>query len=164
MKRTLSLVMMLVMLSGCGAVETFETVADEVAEPVMAQMEGIQLEVPEDAAVTVMGRQDGDVIYLCDGFSLAVQTLQAGDLHGTIQAVSGFDADQVTVIRTQTQDVDRYDWVWSAAGEGGDQLCRAAVLDDGAYHYTLTAMADAGAAGALEQQWDEIFGSFRLDR
>ena len=164
MKRTLYLMVMLVMLSGCGAVETFETVADELVEPVMGQMRGVRLELPEDAALAVMGQQDGDTIYLCDGYALAVQMLQSGDLDETIREVSGFAPDQVTVLRTKTQDADRYEFVWSAVGEGGDQLCRGAILDDGSYHYTLTAMADAKAAGDLERQWDAIFESFRLDQ
>lgn len=164
LKRTLLLIGMLVLLSGCGAVETFETVADDVVEPVMAQMGSIKLELPEDASLTVMGRQDGDKIYLCDGYALAVQTLQAGDLEQTIRVVSGFGPDQVTILKTQTQQIQRYDLVWSAAGEGGDQLCRGTILDDGSFHYTLTAMGDAQGAGELEQQWDLIFDSFRLDQ
>ena len=41
---------LLLLLSGCGAAETMETVSDEMAAPVMAQPKQIYVELPGEAA------------------------------------------------------------------------------------------------------------------
>ena len=56
----------------------------------------------------------------------------------------------------------RYDWVWSAAGEGGDVVGRAAVIDDGKYHYCVTLQTDAAMAGDLEEAWSGVLDSFQV--
>jgi hypothetical protein len=48
-------------------------------------------------------------------------------------------------------------------GESGQLVCRAAVLDDGNYHYCLTAVAPAANAGELSEQWNALFASLRLE-
>lgn len=164
MKRIFCVVCAAMVLAGCGAQETFETISDDIAEPVMVQMRGIELELPQDAVAAVMDSEETGALYLCNDFTLVIQTMAAGDLDRTVRGISGFGAEDVTMLRTQQQDADRYEWVWSAAGEGGDQLCRGVILDDGSYHYTLSVMADADVAGGLEKEWDGIFSSFRLDQ
>lgn len=158
--KIMAIVLCTLLLSGCAAAETFETVSDELVQPVMAQERKITVLLPEDAVTAVMEAGDGSKIYLCDEHTICVQTLEAGDLKRTIRTLSGFDRDQLTVMQRLCDDGRRYEWVWTAAGEGGDQLCRAAVLDDGAYHYCLTAMADAESAAAVQETWDEVFSSF----
>lgn len=153
-----------ILLSGCAAAETFETVSDELVQPVMAQERKLTVSLPEDAVAAVMEAGDGSKMYLCDGHTISIQTLEAGDLHRTIRTLSGFDKDQLTVLERQCDGGRRYEWVWSAVGEGGDQLCRAVVLDDGTYHYCLTAMADAEVGAAVQETWDGVFSSFGFDQ
>ncbi len=161
MKKFGFLLCLLLLLSGCAA-ESMETVSDDLAQSVMAPAQEITINLPDHAASPVVDKDDGDRLYLCDGYVLAVQTMDSGDLDRTARSLSGFGRDSLTMLQTQTGQCKRYEWVWSAAGEGGDQLCRATVLDDGSYHYCLTAMADASEAGALEEQWDQIFSSFAV--
>lgn len=162
-KRIIWLVLTMTVLWGCAAQETFETVGDDVLAPVMGPMRQVVLALPSEAATPVMGDGDGSMLYLCDGYSLAVQTLEGGDIHATIRDLSGFDMEALTVMKTVGDDADRYEWVWSAVGEGGDQLCRAAVLDDGSYHYCLTAIGDAELEDRYQLQWEGVFGSFALE-
>ena len=150
------------LLTGCGARETFETVSDNIVQSVMGQQREVELTLPSHALAPVVNSDDGSKLYLCEGYILTVQTLSAGDLNRTTRSLSGFGAEQLTVIETVSQDWKRYEWVWTAAGEGGDQMGRALVLDDGSRHYCLTAMADAQTAGTLEGEWSGIFSSFRL--
>ena len=65
-------------------------------------------------------------------------------------------------VETFEKGFHRWDWVWTAAGEGGDAVGRAAVLDDGVYHYCVSVMAEAGEAGALETQWSALMGSIEV--
>ena len=48
------------------------------------------------------------------------------------------------------------------AGEGGDQVARTVVLDDGNYHYAVTCMASENDYDLADSGWDRIFGSFWL--
>lgn len=147
--------------SGCGAVETFETVADAYGDAAPAELRAVMLKLPEEAAAPTSDSEQGQ-LYLCENYEITLQTMEAGDLNRSIQTVSGYTQDVLTVVQTEQADVRRYEFVWTAAGEGGDQLCRGAVLDDGNYHYVLTAQADAQDAGELRQTWSEIFNSFGL--
>ena len=63
------------------------------------------------------------------------------------------------MIQTRQDGKDRYDFVWSAAGETGERLGRGAIVDDGNYHYCLSAMRDPGDT---EIPWRDIFSSFSL--
>lgn len=162
MKKLIIILSTTLLLTGCGAQETFETVSDSIVQSVMGQERQVELELPSHASAPVVNADDGGKLYLCDGYILTVQTLSAGDLDRTARSLSGFGTDQLTVMETADQDTKRYEWVWTAAGEGGDQMGRALVLDDGSHHYCLTAMAQAQTSGALEAEWSGVFKSFRL--
>lgn len=163
LKKCIVLVLMAFLLSGCGVAETFETVEDDWLQPVMAPMSEIKLALPESAAAPVLSGENGEKLYLCDDYVLTVQTLEAGDMDRTARSISGFPIENLTVMETASGTCKRRDWVWTAAGEGGDQIGRAAVLDDGTYHYCVTVMAGEEQAGSLQEQWDEIFDSFSID-
>ena len=62
-----------VLLSGCGAEETMEMVADVWAEPVMVTQRNLRVALPEGAASPVSDSGGGQW-YDCDGFEVGVQT------------------------------------------------------------------------------------------
>lgn len=163
MKKWIVMVLAALMLTGCAAVPTFETLGNiqhqNNAPPAMRQ---VLLTLPSDAAAPVMS-QGADKMYICQEYSILVQTVEAGDLTATVRSLSGFLPSQLTMLESRCGDHDRYDWVWTAAGEGGDVICRAAVLDDGNYHYSLCVMADAANAGTLAEDWNALFSSFCLN-
>ena len=163
MKKCWLVMCLMVTLTGCGAVETFETMQDEYLQPVMGQMRQINLTVPISAAAPVMNDENGGRLYLCDGYVLTLQTLEGGDLDRTARAVSGFGCEKLSVVETAISGGKRFDWVWTAVGEGGDHIGRVAVLDDGTYHYCVSVMADADTAGALEAEWSGLFSSVTLN-
>ncbi len=163
MKKCCALMLMMAFLTGCRSSETFETVADQLIEPVMVQTAEIVVTVPESASSAVMESEDGGRLYLCDGYTMTVQTLTGGDIDRTARALCGYGTDALTVMRTRDGELSRHEWIWVCAGEGGEQLGRAAVLDDGRYHYCLTVMADAADAAALEPEWSAIFETFALN-
>lgn len=160
MKKWMVWMLLPLLLCGCGAEETFETVADELAVPVMAQPRQITVELPEDAAAPVLERE-GEQVYLCEDYEIIIETLSAGDLDGTIRTLCGYDREDLTVMETQWQEVTRYEFVWAAAGETGDRLGRAVILDDGQYHYCMTALRDADGEDS-QIIWNQVFGSFDL--
>lgn len=161
MKKYCVLLLMALLLCGCKQQQTMETIADEMLLPVMAQPKNIAVELPGETALPVV-ENDAGRIYLCDEYEIVLQTLDAGDLDRTMQTVSGMERNQLTVMETFADDVNRYEFVWTSAGERGEQLGRGVVLDDGSYHYCLSVLRNAEKADKSQINWNQVFGSFRL--
>lgn len=162
MKKLMVMLLLCALMTGCATVPTFETVGDDVMIPVMGQAKQVVLSLPDGAAVPVVNSDDGSRLFLCDGYELMIHTRSGGDLNATVKTLCGYDADKVTVLQSQKGGIKRYEWVWTTAGEGGDQIGRAVVLSEGGYHYCVCAMAGSDAAGNLEQEWADIFNSITL--
>ena len=163
MKKCLILAAMLLLLTGCGTQETFETLADNVVQPASAPLWQMVLDVPQDASVTVLQGENGEKIYLCDGYTVAVQTFSSGDLKKTLQTLTGYEKEDLTLMQTLQDGAKRYECVWTAAGEGENQVGRLCLLDDGNYHYALTLHTAAEAAGELTEQWKNITTTFAVN-
>lgn len=159
--KKLCVLMIIVLLCGCGAKETFETVGDEMVQQVMAQPRQINLTLPEETLLPAM-ESDGRTLYLCNGYDVAVQTLSGGNLDATVRQVSGFGCEELTIIETQTGDHKCYEFVWTAATDLGEQVGRAMILDDGTYHYVVTATAAAEKAEEYQEMWNGMFESVNL--
>ena len=163
MKKLLMILLLCAVLAGCSPKEAYETVSDAVVEPTQAKQMQIVFSIPEDATRQVMEGEDTAQVYFCEDYTLTTQVVESGDLQKTIQETTGFLPEQLSVIQLQQDDAKRYSFVWTAATDTGNQVCRCALLDDGNYHYILTAMADESKAGTLSREvWQEIFRSFRL--
>ena len=162
--RKLSIVVLLVlMLCGCQKTENFETVTDQVINAEQGPKMQIMVELPDEAALEVMESSQDCSVYICDDYSLTVSTVEGGDLRKTVLEATGFYPEQLDGITTQHGEFTKYVCVWAAAGESGQQIGRCAVIDDGSYHYVLTALADADKAGILTREgWQTVFRSFRL--
>lgn len=161
MRRICLILALLLTLSGCGSAETYETVADEMYIPVMAEPGEIWVELPEDSVMPAMESENGR-LYICDEYEVAVQTLQSGDLDATVRTVSGYALEELTVLQTGSGELDRYEFVWTMAGELGQRIGRATILDDGDYHYVLCATIDAEKIEEYQEVWNGIFESFSL--
>lgn len=161
MKKLCLVLALVLMLTGCGKPESFETMSDEyvVPEEVQAQQTSLLL---DRESVSIEKEAGSDRIYLCDDFCVMVQTFSAGDLEATIRAVTGYSKDKLMVMERQADGISYYECVWASAGEGGDQIGRLLLLDDGDHHYALSVMADEDKAGELAPTWELIFDSFQL--
>ena len=112
-------------LCGCGARETLETIADDIpVESVLGQMREISVRLP-DGAVSPVLKSEAEQLYLSEDYEILVQTCPAGNLNDTIRKLTGFDKEQLTVMETEQDGAKRYDFVWAAAGEDGERLGRA---------------------------------------
>lgn len=163
MKKLFIILVFALCLFGCGAEETFETVNDDLwATPAMAAAAQINLQLPDDIDQSLLSSADGSKLFLCDDFSVMLQTLPGGDMARTVQTVTGYDKQKITMIKTKKDDTEVYSCAWSVAGEGEDQICRAVILDDGVYHYAVTVMADYSLAASLEGIWTPLLESVTL--
>lgn len=161
MKKWCLLLVMLVFFSGCSRQKAMETVTDEWAQPVIAPHAQLSMWLPEKAVLETMDSDTGS-LYFCNGYTLTVQTLPSGDTEKTLKSLTGFGQETLSPLETEHNGIRRLDWVWTAMGEVGQQVCRGALLDDGNYHYCVTAMTDAASAAAMETEWSRIFTSMEL--
>lgn len=150
------------LLAGCGGEKTMETINDEQETPVVATEQRVLLQLPEELSSPVLQSEKTGTLYICDDYSVTVQTVAAGNLDATIRNATGMNGEDLQIIQTEERGVKRYRWVWATGGENGVQIGRGCILDDGNYHYVLTALADEDAASRVKSAWNEIFGSFRL--
>lgn len=157
-KRWLCILLPVLLLCGCRAEETLETVSDEWLVPAMAQPREVALRLPENMAMPVL-EQEGRKLYLGENYEIMLETMASGDLESSIRSLTGYDSSRLTVIRTQQGEDDRYDFVWTTAGEQGERLGRGAILDDGDYHYCLSVLRSPEEALVV---WQDVFQSFSL--
>lgn len=156
------IVLAALLLSGCASEPVFETVDDLYTPLPVAAAKEIDIQLPENAALAVMENEETGTLYFCDGFTVAVQTMESGDLEKTLRTVTGYGQEALTLLQTTQGKYDRWECVWSSAGEGTDQVGRLCLLDDGSWHYVLTFMADASSAGTLTDDWQAIVDSFAV--
>lgn len=160
MKKLGILCLVLVFLAGCGGEGAYETVQDVYA-PQVETPQKLSMSLPEEASVTTISGSLG-TLYLCDGYTIAVETMSGGDLGATVKAVTGFSLDRLTLMAREQNGISTYRCVWTATGETGEQVARCLILDDGKFHYAVTVMAGAAEAAALEDTWQALFASVSI--
>ena len=162
MKKVIVWMFLLCFLSGCAAQPALETVADaQVVQAVQTAPKQIFVELPEEVAVQTMEGSSGRY-YLCQDYEILIQTMAGGDLSRTIREISGFEKDNLTIMHTNPAGMDRYDFVWAANAEQGEQVGRAVIVDDGSYHYVMTVLHDAADTENTQIVWRTVFETFTV--
>ena len=151
---------MAALLTGC-AQASVETVSDYYESADSVPSCRIQLDFPKEAAQPAMEADDNS-LYFCDGFDLRLETLPAGNLSGVLQQITGFPEEKLTLMHTDRDGYDRWDFAWCSAGESGNLVGRAAVLDDGTHCYCVSVLAEEANTEALQETWQRIFSSITL--
>ena len=159
--KIITFILQAVLLTGCGKAEVYETVTDEMVQAVSAEPREVLFDLAQEPVLPAM-ESDSGTLYLCGDFDVVVHTCQSGDLSSTVKEVSGFLPEELTVIQTGNGEVERYEFVWTSATDLGQQIGRATILDDGNYHYLLSATVDAELIEEYQEIWNGIFESFQL--
>ena len=161
MKKLFGLLLITSMLLGCGAEETFEVVEDVIPVESVAVPQQFFVSLP-DEAMTPTFQGDGEELYVCQGYTISKQIQDSGDMEKTVNTLTGHSQEDIQIIKTFYDNCDRYDLVWTAAGEEGLQLGRACILDDGNYHYILSTLAGEDTAGQLRDTFQDMYDSCKL--
>ena len=157
MKKIVVLLATVMLLVGCSAPTDYETMKDVYGEQQLPQKKEVSFTLPKDASTQSIQSSYGQ-LYFCDDYEITIQTFSSGDLDATLRELTGFGREKLSVIERN----GRYECVWTAVGEAGNVVGRAAVLDDGNYHYCMSVMADEDDALQLKAAWQALFDSFIL--
>ena len=153
-------ILLTLLLTGCGTQETFETVGEVSGELPPAEAQQIDMVLPDEA---VDGIQEGDTtLYECNGYTLTLQTMPGGDLGRTLKTVTGHEQENLHLLQTETGAVKNYYCAWTTAAEEGLQVGRTQIMDDGNYHYAVTTIAQEAQAGELRETWQQMFATVGL--
>jgi len=162
LKKMIAVILLTVLLAGCADQPVFETLGEVPVEGTVPQPQEVLVELPGELSQPVMQSADTGKLYICDDYSMTLQTLEGGDLERTLRHCTGYEKEELTVISTQLGDVRKYETAWTATGEAEPQIGRLAILDDGSYHYVLSVMAPSQKAGDLQETWQYLFDTFRV--
>ena len=168
MKKFLLLALCLALLSGCAAQSVWETVDDELPAIPAGGMEDaylVSIDVPDDA-VAAAGSDDG--ASTCyeqpeGDYEISVQTLLCSGADSAVRRLSGFEPEQLDVLRTTRFGLPEYQFAWYASGDEGGRLCRADVLCDWPYSYTVTFSVREECAAAYQAAAQQVFESICLN-
>ena len=154
-----------VVLSGCSAAQpTWETVDDSIALDAGSYLDDayiMEFDVPMQAqrntsgSRTVWADENGDYEIVCE-------TVLSSDVNAVIERVSGFSPDKLQIVQTTRYSMPEYQFAWYASGEEGGRLCRADVLTDGTYCYTLCVSCAEDVAAEYDSTVQAVFATLRL--
>ena len=161
MKKVLTILLLVLTLCGCKE-KTWETISDQIETQPQAVPQKVSLALPRGAAQSAMAEENGDAVYFCDGYTLSVATRAGGDMNATIRWLTGLPADELSIIEAKQGDYKSTYCAWCSAGEGGQKIGRAKILDDGNYHYTVSVLSDGEDVAQYVDAWEELFQSVIL--
>ena len=165
MKRLGWLLGVVLMLTGCSG-PVWETVNDVVLQeqvPVwQEEAYELQLGVPEEAALLL--ENDVCSLYSTANGELEVETITflASGLESAVKTVSGFSAEDLTILRTSRFDLPEYQFAWVSQTEQGARLYRADVIMDGMRCYAVVCSSLENAGDYYAFQARQVFSTFGL--
>ena len=157
MKILLIFVLLLYSMAGCGTQVVYETIGNSCEEPQpVAQPCELQLRLPEGTVMETMDA-DGSGYYTLGQWEIWTRVLPGGDLHQTLQTIAPVDPDGLTLIKREINGYECVETTWSAAGEEGESVVRAGVIQDGGYHYCICLCVPQSDAREAEELFGQIF-------
>lgn len=163
MRKIACLACALVLLTGC-SVPAWETVEDFLpSQPVSGWMETayeIQIGLPEQAALT--WETGGCKLYEAGNLEIETDTFLASGLNSAVRHLTGYEAEQVSILQTERFDLPEYQFAWYSQTEEGGQMCRADLVMDGTVCYAVVCRAPEDAGNVLGEEVRQVFSSFGL--
>ena len=140
MKKLVWLLVLMICCTGCvnTTQPVFETITDEIVEPVSVDPKPMAVWLPDGAAAQTMADGEGGECYTWGECELRIQTVDGGDIRSTLKSLTGMDPERLTVMEYERDGLQFYQSVWSMTGEEGVSLGRCMVADDGNYHYCIS--------------------------
>lgn len=155
------------LLTGCAAEPTWETVDDCFDQTVSAPVEQpyqIMFSVPMEAVLETFSRRENGTVYSHpDGdYEIQALVLQQTDIDEIILDLTGFLPETVQRIETERYAMPEYQFVWYTTSEEGGWLHQADVLTDRDYSYALIFSAREHTGTTYHSCRADVMRSFGL--
>ncbi len=164
MKILWTTVLLAAMLCGCTAVPAWETVED-AEKPLVTWAETAgQVNIGVPSGLCLTETTDLHRLYETDDGQWQVEThvfLTTG-WEAAVLAVSGFEAQELTVLETQYGDRMRYRFGWCSQTDLGTRVYRADLIIDGDTCYSLVSSVADTASKDYAVKIRQVFSSFAL--
>ena len=163
--KILSLMVVCLLLTGCSA-PVWETVEDEVpAVPVSSWLEdaySVQLGLPGSVEL-LEEREDWKVYGTRDGeLEIETRTFLTSGPESAVRTVSGFEAEELTLLKLSRFGLPEYQFAWVSQTEQGARLYRADLIMDGTCCYAVVCSSLENAGDYYAFQARQVFSSFGL--
>jgi len=163
--KILSLVVVCLLLTGCSA-PVWETVEDVVpAVPVSSWLEdaySVQLGLPSSVEL-LEEREDWKVYGTRDGeLEIETRTFLTSGPESAVRTVSGFEAEELTLLKLSRFGLPEYQFAWLAGTEQGCRLYRAELVLDGSNCYAVICSRPEAAGAQYDSEIRQVFSSFGL--
>jgi len=163
--KILSLVVVCLLLTGCSA-PVWETVEDVVpAVPVSSWLEdaySVQFGLPSSVEL-LEEREDWKVYGTRDGeLEIETRTFLTSCPESAVRTVSGFEAEELTILQTSRFGLPEYQFAWVAQTEQGSRLYRADLVLDETDCYAVICSRPESAGNDHDTEIRQVFSSFGL--
>ena len=111
MKKMCIVLLLALLLTGCGGNNTRETISDNHDVPTMVEMKNLSVELPNHLSTPVLESQTAGKLYICDDYWVSVQTVAAGDLAQTVYNITGMQKDKLDILQSRQGEVKCADQV-----------------------------------------------------
>ena len=163
--KKVALMLMMLLLSGCAA-PVWETVDDEIpgVEDASWVDEAYTVQIGMPSGIALTEERDGWQLYsTADGdLEVETRTFLASDLDSAVRMVSGFEAEELTILQTTRFDLPEYQFAWVAQTERGSRLYRADVVMNGTECYAVVCSRPEDAGNDHDTEIRQVFASFGL--
>lgn len=158
------LLCVLLVLTGCSAIPTWETVEDMVPSvPASAWQEEayvIQAGLPAGAALTA--ESVGCKIYEAGDMEIETTTFLSSDLNSAVKRLSGYEADRVSILQTSRFGMPEYRFAWYSQTAEGGRLYQTDLVMDDAVCYAVVCSMPEDAGGSFTEEVRPVFAAFGL--
>lgn len=162
MKIGLLLLITALVLSGCTAEPTFETIGNvwenSHAEELPAS---IEFGLPDDIVMEVMESDDNCRSYQIGDWMLWTEICNGGDIAATMKMLTGME--DAEMISHPSGMYSCHETAWAVTEEEGEYVMRAAVIPKGAYHYCLSMKAPVEDARQMGEVFSQILENVYLN-
>lgn len=160
------LVLLSLLLTGCGSGFVWEQVQDEMPSQQVGcwQEEAYILRIGMPANMALTEEAEGVSFYETeDGACQAeMRTFLASDLNTAVRELSGFEADRLTVLKTTRFDLPMYRFAWYCQTAEGGRLCQAMLVMDGSVCYAAVCSTAEEAGDRYREEIRQVFAGFGL--
>lgn len=159
-------VLMMLLLCGCAKTQSAKLVlTDEIVNvPDGCMKYRICVSLP-DGVTEAVAAADGDrrLYEAADGsYYVVTEVLPNSTANEAIRQMTGFDAERLGTMKTQSSSIPEYRFSWCTEGENGNLICTGIVAEDEAYCYCLAFCAEEAHSKDCAAAREQVMSGFGL--